>query len=40
VSSGDEDIRRLDVALGDVLLVRCVQPIRHLNGDLQQGIDL
>jgi len=35
----DKDVRRLDVAMGDALQMRCLQPTGNLNGDVQQFID-
>ena len=32
---GDENVRRLDVAVDDPLAMRCVQPIGSLNGDVE-----
>ena len=37
-AGSNKDICRLDVAVSDPLAVRCVQPIRNLNRQVQQGI--
>jgi hypothetical protein len=42
---GDENIGRFDVAVDDPLGVRCIQPLRDLNGEVQdigdrQGVRL
>ena len=36
---GHEDIRRLNVAVDDAFGVRRVEPIRYLNGEIQQRVD-
>ena len=37
---GNEDVCRLDVAMDDSLLMRRVQAVGDLNGQIQQMIDL
>ena len=39
-SRDHENIRGLNVAVDDAFLVRCVQPIRNLNGEIEQRVDL
>ncbi len=36
---GNEDVRRLDVAMDDALLVRGLQPVANLNPDVQQFVE-
>ncbi len=33
---GDEDVRRLDISMNNTLRMRCVQPVRHLDRQIQQ----
>jgi hypothetical protein len=35
---GHKDVRRFDVPVDDALGVRCVQPVRDLNGDVEQTL--
>jgi hypothetical protein len=35
---GDENIRGLDVAVNDAFLVRRIQPVSNLDGEIEQGI--
>ena len=39
-SRGNENVRRLDVAVGDAFGVCRLQPVGDLNCDIQQRIDL
>jgi hypothetical protein len=37
---GNENVRRLDVAMDDAVGVRRIEPVGNLNGEIEQRADL